>query len=327
MGIDVLCVGQVGLDAIIGGADLADFAVTEREFTVITGGVFISTGGDAANEAAVLVRLGKKSGIVAEIKDDVVGRLVRDILIDKGVDTGFLVTSPRAEVDSVPNLVFVMPDASRKFMGMIVEREYLKQIPFDESVLDTIKVLSLASLGVEPFVYDEGIEYIKRITKRAKDAGAVVCADVMATSWRTDPKVYPEIYANIDYLFPNDYEALALTGTDTIEDAADAFLSTGLGTVIIKTGKRGCYVKTKDGESFTVPTYNELKAIDTTGAGDNFAAGFICGIVEGKDLLECCKIGHATASLAVTAYGTTTGVKSREQVAEVMVMYDPDRKK
>ena len=325
MGVDVLCVGQAGLDAIIGGVDLADFAVTEREFTPAKGGVYISTGGDSANESAVLIKLGIKAGIVAEVKDDPVGRLVRDILIDKGVDTTFLVVSPRAEVDSVPNLVFVMPDASRKFLGMDIDKKRLKQIPFDESVLDNIKVLSLASMGAEPFIEDEGIEFVRRITKRAKDAGAVVCADVLATRWRVDPRVYPELFEYIDYLFPNDYEAMALTGADTIEEAADIFLSTGLGTVIIKTGKKGCYVKTKDGRSFTVPTYTALKAIDTTGAGDNFAAGFICGICEGKDLVECCRIGHATASIAVTEYTTTKGVQSREQVAEVMEKYDPEK--
>lgn len=324
MALDVLCVGQVGLDVIIGGADLDDFAKTDRESTQCEG-VFVSTGGDSANESAVLVRLGKKAGVVSEVKDDVVGRLVKDILTDKGVDVSRIVVSERDAVDSVPNLVFVQKDASRKFLGARIKRTRLKQIPFDESDVEKVKVLSLASLGWEPFVDEEGVEFIVRLTKRAKAAGTIVCADVMATPFRVDPRKYPEIYENVDYLFPNDYEAMALTDTKTVEDAADIFLATGLGCVIIKTGKKGCFVKTKDGKSFNVPTYNALKAIDTTGAGDNFAAGFICGLVEDKPLEECCKIGHATASISVTSYGTTTGVKSREQVAEVMEKYDPNR--
>jgi len=322
MDLDVLCVGQAGLDAIIGGADLDDFAATTREATTVTGGIYLSTGGDSANESAVLVKLGKKAGIVAEVFDDVVGRLVRDILIDKGVDTTYLVVSPRGKVESVPNLVFVMPDASRKFLGMRTDNKRLLDIPFDESILDNIKVLSLASMGGAPLVGQEGIAYIRRITKRAKEAGAYVCADVLATEWRVDPREHPEMFEYIDFLFPNDYEALSLTGADTIEEAADIFLATGLNTIIIKTGKEGCYVKTKDGESFTVPTYTELKAIDTTGAGDNFAAGFICGLCEEKDLYECCKLGHATASLSVTAYTTTAGVQSRQQVEDVIQKYN-----
>ena len=322
MDIDVLCVGQAGLDAVIGGADLDDFAKTTREATRVTGGVFLSTGGDAANESAVLVKLGWKAGIVTEVFDDVVGRLVRDILIDKGVDTTFLKVSPRGAQDSVPNLVFVMPDASRKFLGMRIERKKLQEIPFDESILDSVKVLSLASMGAEPLVGDEGIQFIRRITKRAKKAGAYVTADVLATEWRVDPRVHPELFEYIDFLFPNDYEALSLTDAPDIETAADIFLAAGLGTIIIKTGKKGCYVKTKTGESFNVPTYTELKAIDTTGAGDNFAAGFISGLCEGKSLYDCCKLGHATASISVTAYGTTSGVQSREQVEEVMRRYD-----
>lgn len=322
MNLDVLCVGQAGLDAIIGGADLHDFAETDREATRVTGGIFISTGGDAANEAAVLVKLGWKAGIVAEVYDDVVGRLVKDILFDKGVDISFLTVSERGAVDSVPNLVFVMPDASRKFLGMSMEREGRIDLPFDEGILKNIKVLSLASMGGAPLVGEDGIKYIRRITKTAKEAGAFVCADVLATEWRVDPRVHPEMFEYIDFLFPNDYEALSLTGAQTIEEAADAFLLAGVGTVIVKTGKEGCFVKTKDGECFTVPTYTELKAIDTTGAGDNFAAGFISGLCEGKDLYDCCKFGHATASVSVTAYTTTAGVQSREQIEDVMRKYD-----
>ena len=67
-------------------------------------------------------------------------------------------------------------------------------------------------------------------------------------------------------------------------------------------------------ERFIVPGYPRSNCIDTTGAGDNFASGFICGLLEGKSLKECAELANCAASVAVEAVGATDGVRSREQV-------------
>ncbi|MDR1438947.1 MAG: PfkB family carbohydrate kinase, partial [Clostridiales bacterium] len=92
----------------------------------------------------------------------------------------------------------------------------------------------------------------------------------------------------------------------------NAFLDCGIGNVIVKTGKSGCFFKSRK-ESFAMPAY-DVPAVDTTGAGDNFASGFIAALLDGKDHMECCRYGHAVAGVSVQTVGANTGVRSREQV-------------
>ena len=97
---------------------------------------------------------------------------------------------------------------------------------------------------------------------------------------------------------------------------ADYFLSCGIKNVVIKAGKQGCFFKNQL-ESFTVPAFS-VKAVDTTGAGDNFASGFITALLEGKNHRECCRFAHAVAAIAVESVGANVGVKSRGQVEEFL---------
>ena len=73
------------------------------------------------------------------------------------------------------------------------------------------------------------------------------------------------------------------------------------------------YIRNRE-ESFTVPAFSGTQCVDTTGAGDNFASGFICGLLEGKGLKECAQFANCTASVSVECVGATTGVQDRKQV-------------
>ena len=113
--------------------------------------------------------------------------------------------------------------------------------------------------------------------------------------------------------FPNYAEAAAITGKKDLEEIAGTLLDCGVRNVIIKIGKRGCFIKNQE-ETFIVPAFADTQCLDTTGAGDNFASGFICGLLEGKGLRECAAFANCTASLSVESVGATTGVRDREQV-------------
>ena len=95
----------------------------------------------------------------------------------------------------------------------------------------------------------------------------------------------------------------------------------GVQHVVIKTGKKGCFIKSQDGSVLEVPAMKGITAIDTIGAGDNFASGFITAILEGKSLKECAEFANVTASISVQSIGATTGVKNREQVEERLKEY------
>ena len=97
---------------------------------------------------------------------------------------------------------------------------------------------------------------------------------------------------------------------------ADVFLSYGVRNVVIKLGDRGCFVKNHS-ECGLIDAFPS-EAVDTTGAGDNFAAGFIKGILQGWDIRECARFANAAGALAVRGIGATSGVRSMEQVLEYM---------
>ena len=78
----------------------------------------------------------------------------------------------------------------------------------------------------------------------------------------------------LDYLFPNYQEAKAVSGLTDPDEIADAFLDCGVSCMVIKMGNKGCFIKSKD-ERLSIPAYPHTNCLDTTGAGDNFAAGFL----------------------------------------------------
>ena len=99
-------------------------------------------------------------------------------------------------------------------------------------------------------------------------------------------------------------------------EAADVMLEYGIGHAVIKTGKDGCIAKSRE-ETLLIPSY-PVEVVDTTGAGDNFAAGFISALAEGKDFRGCCEYAVATGAVAVQTVGGNTAIKNKEQVIALM---------
>ena len=110
---------------------------------------------------------------------------------------------------------------------------------------------------------------------------------------------------------PNEEELMLLGGVDC-QQGADKLLEYGAGCVVVKRGANGCNVYTSQ-ESFTVIPYKVDKAVDTTGAGDSFVAGFIYGLLNGYSLKECACFANATASCSVEHVGATDGIKSIDE--------------
>ena len=102
-------------------------------------------------------------------------------------------------------------------------------------------------------------------------------------------------------------------------EMVDAFLDAGVGHVVVKVGRRGCLFRSRE-ESFCVAPHL-VDPVDTTGAGDNFCAGFVCGLVEGHDHRECCRFANAAASICIQHDGASTGITSRAQLQEVLDSY------
>jgi sugar/nucleoside kinase (ribokinase family) len=92
--------------------------------------------------------------------------------------------------------------------------------------------------------------------------------------------------------------------------------------VVIKLGKDGCFIKTKEGEKYIIPTYDRIKPVDTTGAGDSFCAGFLTALVKGKSLVDCGKFANAVGTHCIMAKGASTGIKSEAEILKFMDDYE-----
>ena len=121
--------------------------------------------------------------------------------------------------------------------------------------------------------------------------------------------------AQLDYLFANEQEASMVTGQTEPEAMASILLAYGVKNVIIKLGKKGCLIKNRE-QTYWIPAYQNANCVDTTGAGDSFAAGFLYALSKEYTLEECGLWGNACGSLAVECVGATEGIQDLKQVEE-----------
>ena len=157
---------------------------------------------------------------------------------------------------------------------------------------------------------------LPKLFKIARDMGVTTSLDCSWDDTMNWDYGLLEVLKNTDIFFPNEGEALNITGEKTVEAAIEA-LSKYAKIVIVKLGPKGAIGKW-DGEIIEQGTFDELKPIDTTGAGDSFNAGFIYGFVNGFDFKKCMTYGNACGSISVTRIGGATACATLKEVEELV---------
>lgn len=304
-GIDVVCMGAAIVDIPLQPVTPAVFENDSNPIDQIS----MTIGGDAINEATIINRLGHKTALVAMVGNDGAGAHVLNHCDAEGIDRTFI--KVKDGVNTSINIGLVQPGGERTFItnrnGSLWKTE---AEDFDLDVLAGSKLLSYASFFNNPLVTGEKLV---PIFKKAKEQGLIICADMIIPRLGETLEDIREALSYVDYFFPNRDEAVGLAGVEDLDEIADAFLACGVGTVIVKTGSKGCFVKNSE-QRFSVDTIHGADVIDTIGAGDNFASGFITALLDGKSLEQCAQFANTTANLSVRSVGSTTGVKCREQV-------------
>ena len=307
--IDVLCIGIGCIDILAAGFEKEDFLKTEKE-TYRINQVKLEIGGDAANEAVILSKLENRVKIICAAGNDTFGDILKERLFENKVDISGIKTYKDANTSVA--MVLISKNGERSFVS---PRTNL-MIPYTLEKKDILpaKVVSLASIGSVPFRNSDSITLA---AKTAKQQGSIVCADIICSDWLDSIEKIKEALPYIDFIFPNMEEAQKLIKNKEIEKIWNAFLESGVKNVVIKTGKDGCILKNRK-EMYLSEGRKNIPVMDTTGAGDNFAAGFISALIEGKDPKECCDYANLVAAISVTEVGATKGVKSKKQVEEYL---------
>ncbi|NBI99940.1 sugar kinase [Lachnospiraceae bacterium] len=311
--LDAICVGAAIVDIPLQPVNRDMFEIESFPLQQIS----MTIGGDAINEATIMSRLGHKIGLMSMVGRDAVGNFIIEHCEKNGIDySGIRV---REGIDTSINVGLVTADGERTFVTN--RNGSLWKMTIDDVDLSRLKearLLSLASIFNNPLL---DCPALVKIFKEAKARDMIICADMIKARLGETLDDIEEALGYVDYFFPNYDEACLMTEETELEKIADRFLDCGIQHVVIKTGKKGCYIKSQDGSVLEVPAMKGIIAIDTIGAGDNFASGFITAILEGKSLKECAEFANVTASISVQSIGATTGVQKREQVDERMKEY------
>ena len=304
---DVICVGMALVDSIIKGFDPEPVSASGYRAESAS----LNVGGEAVNEAMAASKLGLTTGIFCSLGKDAAGDMVAAALESCGVDTGLILRS--AEHATPVTTMFVSSDGTRKSITNGAHR-YNFHPEQDTNRFTDAKALILGSLFRAPF---DDPEIVHDVLLAAKENGQFVFADTKLPNFIF--LKLEDLHSSapmIDYITPNEDEAHYYTGETDPEKMADVFLQWGAKNVVIKLGGEGCYFKNA-AESFLLPAY-PIHAVDATGAGDNFLAGFASEILRGSTHEAALHFANACGSICSTAVGAGTALKSREQVLTFM---------
>lgn len=310
-------------DVIVVGASLIDLPLYPIPDDILSRMSYsvesmqMTIGGDAINEATIIRRLGHSTRLVSYVGNDAAGQQILEHCERNGINTDYIKVDPAAT--TAINVGLVRADGERIYISNRSGTTWKFSLSdIDLSAISNAKILSFASIFNSPLFDNNALTIL---FSEAKKAGMTVCADIKESRTGETLDDISGALSYVDYFFPNYDEASKLTGKKQIEEIADIILDCGVKTVVIKQGKDGCFIKSQQGDKFQVPAYSRSNCVDTTGAGDNFASGFICALLEGKSLYECGAFANAVASLAVEKIGATTGVVSRSQVDSRYLKY------
>lgn len=264
----------------------------------------MNVGGDAANEAIVLAGLGQRVEINTVLGKDMAGRMILETLREKGVEIAE--SCCRDGIVTGINTVLIQENGERSFLtnpNGSLRKLTIEDIPVPFA--EDIGILELASIFVSPGL---GVKEMERLFRTAKSQGILVCADMTKPKNGERTEDMAEALCWLDYFFPNKEEACMLTRTADAETAAGELIRAGVGHVIVKCGAEGCIVASRKNpaEIFRIPAIQGVKCVDTTGAGDSFAAGFLTALSEGRNLRQCAEFAAVCGARAVTRIGATS---------------------
>jgi len=259
-------------------------------------------GGCASNTGLAVAKLGLPVQVVGRVGNDLFGEFVIQTLQASGVDTRAIVRSETASTSQT--MVMVHPDGERSFIHLMGTNAEFGEGDIRWELLDTPKVFHLAGAFLTPAMDGEPAS---RVLQQARARGAITTLDTTWDHTGHGFDILRPCFPLLDFILPNFEEARQISRETEPERIADRLLDEGVGTVVIKMGGEGCYVKHRE-VAFHLPAY-PVAVVDTLGAGDCFCAGFLVGLALGWDIERTARLANAVGALCVTALGATTGVR------------------
>jgi len=297
--MDILCLGILVADII--GQRVKRWP--EKGKLELIDRVELHSGGCAANTAIDLAKPGLKVGLAGKLGNDPLG----DFLLKtyRKYDLDIRGVRRANKMGTSATLVMVDSNGERSFLHAPGANKEFSLKDIDRSLLTNCKILHIAGSFLLPKLDGQPIA---RIFQEAKKRKIITSLDTVWDAQGRWLKLIAPVFPYLDFFLPNLEEAKMITGQRNPEKIANKLLGLGVKTVALKMGKKGCYVANRKC-IVTRPAY-QIKPVDTTGAGDAFAAGFLFGVIKGWPLARIVSFANAVGAMACLALGATDGVTS-----------------
>lgn len=300
------CIGQLVTDVLVLPVERVDYTAD----TILVDKIELNSGGDAMNVAINLARLGAEVLFTGRVGGDDFGRFLRRRLEEAGVDASGLSVNPDSQTDTC--VAMINSKGDRTFLYAAGANLTLGPEQVSEKSLGKSGIVHIGGTFLLPGLDGEGAAEIFR---RARRHGAITTMDVTHdTSNRWMGLIRPSL-EHLDYFMPSVAEAEKITNRAQPEEMARVLLDAGVKTVVIKLGAKGCYVR-NEREGFFQPAFR-ANAVDTTGAGDAFVAGFLYGLSKELPLRECAATACAAGAITVCKLGATNPQLRLELIKQI----------
>jgi len=299
--VDVI--GQVD-DAFIEAHDLNRGSMTlideprAEQLTGLMDDTLKESGGSAANTMVGVASFGRSAAYMGKVRDDELGQVFIDDIRKAGLH--FDVAPAAAGPATARCLIQVTPDGQRTMNTFLGASSALTMADIDESLVASAQVLYC-----EGYLWDldEAKQAIRHAMGIARDNG------VTASFTLSDPFAVDRhraewldlIADRVDLLFGNEDEVQSLLGTESLDQAVPRLRELAK-TVCVTQGRNGSSIITAD-DVLTIPVVEVKKRVDTTGAGDLYAAGVLAGLAAGADLTTAGEMGSCAAAEIITHIG------------------------
>jgi sugar/nucleoside kinase (ribokinase family) len=277
--------------------------------------LILTLGGCASNAAVDLAKLGIRSSVCGRVGDDAFGRFVSETLAGRGVDVHALRVDPTRPTSQT--LIVNVKGQDRRFIHAFGANRGLSVEDLDGAIDPPPKVFYLGGYlilpGLEAGALAERFERLRR-------SGTLVVLDVATPGPGDYLRHLRPVLPHTDVFLPNTDEAALILGeTDPVRQA-EAFRELGARRVVITQGEWGA-VAVSDALRARLGTF-PMPYVDGSGGGDAFDAGYIAGLIEGRDEVGCLTLATALGASCVRALGTTAGVFEREEAEAFLASHE-----
>ena len=319
--IDVLTLGNAIVDVLArtdddfllaqglhkGAMQLIDEARAEELYGAM-GPATIVSGGSGANTAAGVASFGVRAGFIGKVRDDETGRLFAHDL--RAIDVHYDVAPAADGPATARSFILVTPDGERTMNTYLGACQNLTPEDVDPETVRAAGIVYLEGYLWDPPAAKEAFRKAVRIAHEAGNRVALTLSDAFCVDRYRDEFLGLMRDGSLDILFANIHELQSLYGTADASTALAALRQEGVLGVVTRSAE-GALVVTR-GETRAVPAFPVERVVDTTGAGDLFASGFLAGLTLDLDHADCARLGALAAAEIIGHLGARPQANLRD---------------